>query len=133
MEYVMNLLAGLGDHFVLIAVGCIEAAVATVFVGMQLGKNAKSLRKKLALEGAEQIFLEKSADRTDECCIVMENEGKLPIYASGDLEGLMGVTLEGIQQDLLSMGRKMMDLRLAIKDWQRYLEWDGTGRFQCEI
>ena len=46
----------------------------------------------------------------------MENEGKLPIYASGDLEGLMGVTLEGIQQDLLSMGRKMMDLRLAIKD-----------------
>lgn len=63
----------------------------------------------------------------------MENEGKLPIYASGDLEGLMGVTLEGIQQDLLSMGRKMMDLRLAIKDWQRYLEWDGTGRFQCEI
>lgn len=61
MEYVMNLLAGLGDHFVLIAVGCIEAAVAAVFVGMQLGKNAKSLRKKLALEGAEQIFLEKSA------------------------------------------------------------------------
>lgn len=34
MEYVMNLLAGLGDHFVLIAVGCIEAAVAAVFVGM---------------------------------------------------------------------------------------------------
>lgn len=56
MEYVMNLLAGLGDHFVLIAVGCIEAAVAAVFVGMQLGKNAKSLRKKLALEGAGTDF-----------------------------------------------------------------------------
>ena len=55
MEYVMNLLAGLGDHFVLIAVGCIEAAVAAVFVGMQRGKNAKSLRKKLALAGAEQM------------------------------------------------------------------------------
>ena len=55
MEYVMNLLAGLGDHFVLIAVGCIEAAVAAVFVGMQLGKNAKSLRKKLALEGANVV------------------------------------------------------------------------------
>ena len=111
MEYVMNLLAGLGDHFVLIAVGCIEAAVAAVFVGMQLGKNAKSLRKKLALEGAEQIFLEKSADRTYECCIVMENQNRLPLYAAGNLEGLMGVTLDEIRRDILSMGRKWISWR----------------------
>ena len=56
MEYVMNLLAGLGDHFVLIAVGCIEAAVAAVFVGMQLGKNAKSLRKSWRWRARNRFF-----------------------------------------------------------------------------
>lgn len=62
MEYVMNLLAGLGDHFVLIAVGCIEAAGGSCICGNAAWEKCKEPAEKHALRAREQIFLEKSAD-----------------------------------------------------------------------
>ena len=133
MKDVISLLNGLGSHFSLVIIGCIELAVAAVLAGTMLGKKAGRFRKKRIPENAEDIFLEEFSGRTDECCIVMENRRRLPIYSCGNLEGLLGVTLEEIQRELQRVGEYIMDLHAGRQAWQQYLEWDGIGHFVCEI
>lgn len=133
MKDVISLLNGLGSHFSLVVIGCIELAVAAALAGTLLGKKAGRFRKKRIPENAEDIFLEEFFGKTDECCIVMENRRRLPIYSCGNLEGLLGVTLEEIQRELQRVGECIMDLYAGRQAWQQYLEWDGTGHFVCEI
>lgn len=133
MKDMISLLNGLGSHFSLVIIGCIELAVAAVLTGTMLGKKAGRFRKKRIPENAEDIFLEEFSEKPDECCIVMENRRRLPIYSCGNLEGLLGVTLDEIQRELLRVGEHIMDLQAGRRAWQQYLEWDGTGRFVCEI
>lgn len=111
MEFVMNELGVLGDHFGLVIIGCAELAIAAVYAGILLSRRTKNIRTKLALRDVEQKFLDEFSGKTDECCIVMENQNRLPLYAAGNLEGLMGVTLDEIRRDILSMGRKWISWR----------------------
>ena len=83
MEFVMNELGVLGDHFGLVIIGCAELAIAAVYAGILLSRRTKNIRTKLALRDVEQKFLEEFSGKTDECCIVMENQNRLPLYAAG--------------------------------------------------
>ena len=65
MKDVISLLNGLGSHFSLVIIGCIELAVAAVLAGTMLGKKAGRFRKKRIPENAEDIFLEEFSGRTD--------------------------------------------------------------------
>lgn len=51
MEFVMNELGVLGDHFGLVIIGCAELAIAAVYAGILLSRRTKNIRTKLALEG----------------------------------------------------------------------------------
>ncbi len=133
MKFIIDLMVGLGDHFLLILVGCLEAAVAAVYAGKVLGRNAKLQRRRQREESAETTFLTEFDKKTDECCIVLERKEKLPVYASGNLESLTGLTLRDLQQDLECLGRKSMEPGKSTVYWKKYLAWDGAGRFECEI
>lgn len=133
MEYIMNVLTDLGNHFWLVVVGCIELAAAAVFLSVLLSRRVRSIRAMMSVDGADRIFVDKFSEKTDECCIVMQNIDKLPVYSAGNLEGLMGVNLNQLQHDILCLGRKMTDLRGGMKAWQDYLNWDGKHRFVKEI
>ena len=78
MEFVMNELGVLGDHFGLVIIGCAELAIAAVYAGILLSRRTKNIRTKLALRDVEQKFLDEFSGKTDECCIVMENQNRLP-------------------------------------------------------
>ena len=83
MEFVMNELGVLGDHFGLVIIGCAELAIAAVYAGILLSRRTKNIRTKLAFEGMlEQKFLEEFSGKTDECCIVMENQNRLASVCS---------------------------------------------------
>ena len=133
MISITGFLSDLGNHFGLIAVGCAELVIAAAFVSMALARKTRSLQDMLIIEGADKVFVEKFADKVDECCIVIRNRDKLPIYAAGNLKGLMGVRLETIQRDVLCLGRKMMNLREGIHAWQQYQEWNGNKSFSRVI
>ena len=49
MEFVMNELCVLGDHFGLVIIGCAELAIAAVYAGILLSRRTKNIRTKLAL------------------------------------------------------------------------------------
>ena len=112
MEFVMNELGVLGDHFGLVIIGCAELAIAAVYAGILLSRRTKNIRTKLALRDVEQKFLEEFSGKTDECCIVMENQNRLPLYAAGNLEGLMGVTMDKLTEAARSTG---LAVRLRIR------------------
>lgn len=69
MEFVMNELGVLGDHFGLVIIGCAELAIAAVYAGILLSRRTKNIRTKLALRDVEQKFLDEFSGKTDECCI----------------------------------------------------------------
>ena len=58
MEFVMNELGVLGDHFGLVIIGCAELAIAAVYAGILLSRRTKNIRTKLALRDVEQKFLD---------------------------------------------------------------------------
>ena len=133
MGYIIDFLSDLGSHFGLVVTGCVELAAAALFLAMLLVRKIRNLRNMLSIEGADRIFVEEFAGKTDECCMIIRNQDKMPLYAAGDLEGLMGVNLEELQRDILSIGRKMKNPREDMKKWQRYLEWNGQGPYVCEV
>lgn len=86
MEFVMNELGVLGDHFGLVIIGCAELAIAAVYAGILLSRRTKNIRTKLALRDVEQKFLDEVSGKTDECCIVMENQNRpqeAPVWPYG--------------------------------------------------
>lgn len=43
MEFVMNELGVLGDHFGLVIIGCTELAIAAVYAGILLSRRTKNI------------------------------------------------------------------------------------------
>lgn len=129
----MKILTELGNHLEIIIIGCIELIVAVVLLGAVIKKKLRSVHFIMQTDGAERIFLKEFAKKTDECCIVMQNSNRMPVYANGNLEGLLDVDLESIRDDILSVGDKLMQLSEAKKIWQQYLEWDGSTSFIREF
>ena len=64
MEFVMNELGVLGDHFGLVIIGCAELAIAAVYAGILLSRRTKNIRTKLALRDVEQKFLEEFSGKS---------------------------------------------------------------------
>ncbi len=133
MIHIIKFLSELGNHFGLVVIGCAELIVGVIFLVAWIGRKEKSPHIILAPEDGERLFVEEFEEKQDECCIVMQNSNKLPIYAAGNLEGMMGVDLEGIQRDILRLGRRLMELETGRKAWHQYLEWNGTGKFVRQI
>ena len=69
MEFVMNELGVLGDHFGLVIIGCAELAIAAVYAGIMLVRRTKKIRKKVALREVGQKIPEEIFGKTDEGCI----------------------------------------------------------------
>ena len=57
----------------------------------------------------------------------MRVSDRMPVYAAGDLEGLLGVTLDRLQEDVTELVRfiKSSDVKKSI--WNRYKNWDGKS------
>lgn len=129
----MKILTELGNHLEIIIIGCIELIVAVLLLGAVLKRRLRSVRVMMKTGGAERIFLKEYTKKADECCIVMQNSNRMPVYAGGNLKELLDVDLQSIQDDILSVGDKLMQLSLSKKIWKQYLEWDGSTPFIKEF
>lgn len=127
MNGLTYILTWLGDHFMLVFIGCLELLAAVMLLGEFSGKKKKTKQGRSWIKGAERVYLERSAERKEEVCLVVRVSDRMPVYAAGDLEGLLGVTLDRLQEDVTELVRfiKSSDVKKSI--WNRYKNWDGKS------
>ena len=127
MNGLTYILTWLGDHFMLVFIGCLELLAAVMLLGGFSGKKNGTKQGYSGIKGAERVYLERSAERKEEVCLVVRVSDRMPVYAAGDLEGLLGVTLDRLQEDVTELGRfiKSSDVKKSI--WNRYKNWDGKS------
>lgn len=127
MRELTYMLTWLGDHFILVVIGCLELLAAVVLLGEFSGKKKKTKRERFVIKGAERVYLERCAERTDEVCLVVRTSDRMPVYAAGDLEGLLGVTLGRLQEDVTELGKCMKSPDAKKSIWNIYGGWDGRS------
>lgn len=130
-------LVGLGEHFGLIAAGCIEVLLA-VFLLVQMLKARKKNRREsqVRTRGAERTFLEVSAERPDEVCLCLRRNDLMPVYVTGAIEKLLGIDKKQLRENVTVLQTIFASPEEGKQFWKAYRSWDGsapfTDRFQLK-
>ena len=125
----------LGEHIGLVVVGCLELLAALFlfisFLRKKMGDRNPVDRQNRRKE--EKLFLQEMRHNQDGACILLRRSDRLPLYAEGDPEDLLGASLQQMQEDIHNLFRKMRDTDAGDKLWQQYSKWDGSGEFTEEF
>lgn len=90
MDHFADFLTLLGQHYVLVLVGCVELIAAVVLVGI-LPRRQKSRAARAAdATGTEQLMMRELSRQEDEVCLAVRRSDLLPVKAVGNLEGPAG-------------------------------------------
>ena len=106
MGQITELISMLGSHLEIVVIGCVEIAAAVALVSTGIARKLRK-EKKPDIRSAEQLFLYEIGRNRDEGYMVMRHKDMMPVYGAGDLEGLLGVSLLQVQDDITSIRSKM--------------------------
>ena len=133
MDHFADFLTLLGQHYVLVLVGCVELIAAVVLMGI-LPRRQKSRAARAAdATGTEQLMMRELSRQEDEVCLAVRRSDLLPVKVVGNLEGLLGVTLQRLQEDMASLQSHMKHREEGIKFWNAYREWDGEKPLNTQL
>ncbi len=131
MTSVVNLLTVLGEHFYLVAVACVEILAAVVLAAVFSGK--KGLREKITeAKGSEKIFLKEMQHFEDETNVLLRLSDLMPVYISGKIEDIIGITADELKNDISNVVNFVKDKDLGLRYWNEYRSWNGEGCFKRE-
>lgn len=134
-----DLLDQLGAHFALVVIACIELLAAALLVARAVrsednrpvGGRRANMVGKAGENGAE--MLRALGFRRFEANLLIRRTDMMPLYAVGDLAGLLGLPLESLQEDLAAVLPNMADREAARSLWKTYQHWDGTAPLRREL
>ncbi len=131
MAFITDLLAALGEHLLLLLVGCAEILLAVYLIGKLLwGKVQHKPSGKD--RGAEAIFLQEWKRQSEEVCILLRRRDRMPVYTVGNLREVLGVTLTRLREDAASLLAGLDDETERKQRWKTYLDWDGAKPLVAE-
>ncbi len=135
MTGIAQLLETLGENFPLVAAGCAELAFGALLVGASV-RTRFTRPKRSAMRRADEILLNNMDRQENDVCLVMRRKDLLPICTAGDMQGLLGVTIEQLQKDIMVLDAALQDRKKGISVWKEYRAWDGekplTAVFQMQ-
>ena len=133
-----DLLDQLGAHFSLVVIACIELLAAAFLMARAVRSEdnrpvggRRSAVGKAGENGAE--MLRALNFRRFEANLLLRRADMMPLYAVGDLAGLLGLPLESLQEDLAAVLPNMADGEAARSLWKTYQHWDGTAPLHREL
>ncbi len=103
------------------AVACAEAAAAVALAVMA----ARSRKKKDQGTGEQKIFLEEAERTREECILLVRRADTMPVYAIGNLRGLLNTDLEELKADNYPAGQQSWTRLTAVSGRPTT---PGTGR-----
>ena len=132
MNEIADWLTMLGNHFLLVVIGSVEALAAVILLA-KTGRSRNRQRNKTVLQGNETVFLKEINSREDEACIVIRRSDKMPVYVTEGTEKQLGAGLGELKNDITCLDRniKTEDRRKGI--WEQYCAWDGIHAESYEI
>ena len=132
MGQITELVSMLGSHMEIVVIGCAEIAAAVALISTGIARKFRK-EKKPDTRSAEQLFLYEIGRSRDEGYMVVRHKDTMPVYGAGDLEGLLGVSLLQVQDDITSIRSKMKNDAAVKRFWKSYRSWDREKPLYAEI
>ena len=132
MGQITELISMLGSHMEIVVIGCAEIAAAVALISTGIARKFRK-EKKPDTRSAEQLFLYEIGRSRDEGYMVVRHKDTMPVYGAGDLEGLLGVSLLQVQDDITSIRSKMKNDAAVKRFWKSYRSWDREKPLYAEI
>ena len=132
MGQITELVSMLGSHMEIVVIGCAEIAAAVALISTGIARKFRK-EKKPDTRSAEQLFLYEIGRNRDEGYMVVRHKDMMPVYGAGDLEGLLGVSLLQVQDDITSIRSKMKNDAAVKRFWKSYRSWDREKPLHAEI
>ena len=132
MGQITELISMLGSHIEIVVIGCAEIAAAVALASTGIARKLRK-EKKPDTRSAEQLFLYEIGRNRDEGYMVVRHKDMMPVYGAGDLEGLLGVSLLQVQDDITSIRSKMKNDAAVKRFWKSYRSWDREKPLYAEI
>lgn len=132
MGQITELISMLGSHMEIVVIGCAEIAAAVALASTGIARKLRK-EKKPDTRSAEQLFLYEIGRSRDEGYMVVRHKDMMPVYGTGDLEGLLGVSLLQVQDDITSIRSKMKNDAAVKRFWKSYRSWDREKPLYAEI
>lgn len=132
MGQITELVSMLGSHMEIVVIGCAEIAAAVALISTGIARKFRK-EKKPDTRSAEQLFLYEIGRSQDEGYMVVRHKDMMPVYGAGDLEGLLGVSLLQVQDDITSIRNKMKNDAAVKRFWKSYRIWDREKPLYAEF
>ena len=132
MGQITELVSMLGSYIEIVVIGCAEIAAAVALISTGIARKFRK-EKKPDTRSAEQLFLYEIGRNRDEGYMVVRHKDMMPVYGAGDLEGLLGVSLLQVQDDITSIRSKMKNDAAVKRFWKSYRSWDREQPLYAEI
>lgn len=132
MGQITELISVLGSHMEIVVIGCAEIAAAVALASTGIARKLRK-EKKPDTRSAEQLFLYEIGRSRDEGYMIVQHKDMMPVYGAGDLEGLLGVSLLQVQDDITSIRSKMKNDAAVKRFWKSYRSWDREKPLYAEI
>lgn len=120
----VTVLTTMGEHFPLIAVGCLEAVAGIVLLGKSTGR--KNRKKESGVKESEKTALQEIGRQKEGTFLVIRRVDLLPVSAGENLQEVTGITFRQLQSDITGLRRMVKDPAMGAKIWDEYRAWDGS-------
>lgn len=135
MGHIADWLTIIGHYHLYVIIGGVELLIAVILLsGVLLGKIRK--KTKIDKKDIEAELLREMDDWEKEACVLFRRSDMMPVYGTGNLQKILGISLHDLQEDVASFKRVCKNPDVIQKIWERYYAWDGThllgGQFQLQ-
>ena len=131
----ITILTTMGEHFPLIAVGCLEAVAGIVLIGKNIGRTSKK-KAGSTTKGSEKTALQEIGRQKEGTFLILRREDLMPVSAGENLKEITGITFQQLKTDVTGIKKIVKDQAEGKRMWDAYRAWDGAdmlkGGFQIQ-
>ena len=132
MGHISDWLTAIGHNYFIVIIGAVEILAAVMLITENLMRR---IRKKTTIDKKEieAEMLRELDEREKEACILLRRSDMMPVYGTGNLQTLLGVSLCEIQDDIAVFEHIVKDTSVIKRIWKDYQTWDGHRLFGAQF